>query len=125
MAGPNIIVSGVNRIIVQTLTDYISVTPRSNHNERSPLDDAGYRVARLFRALGICVTDLCNYYEKVVQDISAPLAPSDVITVMGASRSSTGASSSPRMIGPHFLTYRNNVTEKVTLEYKMRLTSQT
>ncbi|KAF9779195.1 hypothetical protein BJ322DRAFT_1113551 [Thelephora terrestris] len=61
MPGPNIIVSGAvfaDKIITQTLTDYISVIPRPNRNNRSPFDDAGYRIAHLFCALKECINNL-------------------------------------------------------------------
>ncbi len=54
MAGPHIIVSGAvfaDRLIVENLTDYISVMPHSSAIGRTALDDAGYRITRLFRAL--------------------------------------------------------------------------
>ncbi|KAI0739107.1 hypothetical protein C8Q80DRAFT_1275278 [Daedaleopsis nitida] len=38
-----------DRLIVENLTDF-SLVPRSGASGRSPLDDAGYRIARLLRA---------------------------------------------------------------------------
>lgn len=69
MAGPNIIVSCAifaDRIIAQTLTDYISVVPRLGSDIRSPLDDTGYRVARLFRALRNCIQELNEDYSRLI-----------------------------------------------------------
>ncbi|KAH9948021.1 hypothetical protein B0H21DRAFT_708046 [Amylocystis lapponica] len=85
MAGPNIIVSGavfVDQLVAQTLTDYISVVPRPSQDGRSPLDDAGYRVARLFRALKTCIIDLDEYYSELVQNIY-PLPAPPIAGVLG------------------------------------------
>ncbi|KAI0742966.1 hypothetical protein C8Q80DRAFT_1330606, partial [Daedaleopsis nitida] len=73
IAGPNIIVSGVafaDKCIVGNLTDYNSLVPRSSASGRPPLDDAGYRAARLLRALKACIDELNVYYEKLSQDVT-------------------------------------------------------
>ena len=66
------------KLIRHNLTDYISVVPRPqavpNPQGRSPLDDAIYRVARLFRVLKTCIDDLDTYYQEVVS-MMAPHKP--------------------------------------------------
>ncbi|KAI0808401.1 hypothetical protein C8Q74DRAFT_1363768 [Fomes fomentarius] len=104
MPGPHIIVSGAvfaDRLIVENLTDYISVVPRSSEIGRTALDDAGYRVARLFRALRICVAELDNYYRTVVGSYFGPqrgVRP----------RAAVAARPAPSFIGPHFTRYRES-----------------
>ncbi|KAH9947831.1 hypothetical protein B0H21DRAFT_806645 [Amylocystis lapponica] len=129
MAGPNIIVSGavfVDQLVAQTLTDYISVVPRPSQDGRSPLDDAGYRVARLFRALKTCIIDLDEYYSELVQNIY-PLPAPPIAGVLGGCRSTHGSTTSgrilhsPSMISPHFTTYRDVSGQNVVLTYKSRL----
>ncbi|PCH32989.1 hypothetical protein WOLCODRAFT_159755 [Wolfiporia cocos MD-104 SS10] len=126
IAGPNIIVSGAvfaDTLIAQPLTDYISIVPRPAHNHRSPLDDAGYRVARLFRALRECIKDLDEYYAKLVQAISprapllAGLLPARVAPASGGVR----ALRVPAMTGPNFTTYCDGAGKAVVLEYRERL----
>ena len=130
VAGPNIIVSGAvfaDQFIAQTLTDYISVIPRLGRNGRSPLDDAGYRVARLFRALKACIEDLDEYYAQLVQKMTPPPLRLPIPGTIGAVRSTrvpTGATYPPQMpsiIGPHFTTYRDTAGKEVVLTYKQRL----
>jgi hypothetical protein len=129
MAGPNIIVSGAvfaDNIIAQTLTDYISVIPRLNSNNRSPFDDAGYRIAHLFRALKECTHNLHVYYSQLVQTMTPPLVPLPAGVFVGRPRArvSAGASrtlTSPSFIGPHFTTYHDSEGEEVALTYRARL----
>lgn len=129
MAGPNIIVSGAvfaDKIIAQTLTDYISVIPRLNRNKRSPFDDAGYRIAHLFRALKECISDLDTYYSQLVQTMTPPPVTPATGTFTGRPRArvSAGASQtlvSPSFVGPHFTTYHDNDDEEVVLTFQARL----
>ena len=126
MAGPNIIISGAvfaDRLIAQTLTDYISVVPRVGTPGRSPLDEAGYRVARLFRALRICIEELNGYYVHLVQSLTPPALPRDTSRMNAAfirGSGSAGVGRAPQMIGPHFTTFQSDESE-VVLEYKRRL----
>ena len=113
MTGPNIMVSGAvfaDELIVENLTDYISVVPRQNAKDRSPLDDAVYRVARLFRAIKGALNELDDYYVKVVAGIrSVPTAP-------GRARAGS------HYIGPHFTSYRDRTSKQsFTLTYTQRL----
>ncbi len=39
---------------------------------RTPLDAAGYRVARFFHALKMCIEELDEYYTKVVDEYLIP-----------------------------------------------------
>ncbi|KAH9948020.1 hypothetical protein B0H21DRAFT_735808 [Amylocystis lapponica] len=108
MAGPNIVVSGA--VFVDQLP-----------NGRSPLDDAGYRVARLFRALKVCIMDLDEYYSKLVQTIYSP-PERPVAGVLGGRRPTRRRIlDPPSMIGPHFTTYCDDSGEEVMLTYKARL----
>ncbi|KAH9917737.1 uncharacterized protein B0H18DRAFT_689691 [Fomitopsis serialis] len=129
MAGPNIIVSGAvfaDQLIAQTLTDYISVVPRPGKRGRSPLDDAGHRVARLFRALKVCIEDLNRYYKQVAQEV-APPPPPPVTGVMGSCASVSEsarvaqAMRVPSYIGPHFTEYLDSAGQSIELVYKERL----
>ena len=125
MAGPYIIVSGAvfaDRLIAQTLTDYISVIPRPGTSGRSPLDDAGYRVARLFRVLRTCVQELDEYYSHLVQALTPPPRPRDTsrMSALVLSSGSAGIPRAPHMIGPHFTTFQGSEGE-VVLEYQRRL----
>ena len=129
MPGPNIIVSGAvfaDKIITQALTDYISVIPRPNRNNRSPFDDAGYRIAHLFHALKECINDLDAYYSQLVQTMTPPLVPQadGVFGRRPPARVSAGASrtlASTSFIGPHFTAYNDSEGEKVVLTYRARL----
>ena len=137
MAGPNIIVSGAvfaNKLIAQTLTDYISVIPRpyvklSRRSRRSLLDQACRRVATLFRALKTCIEELNVYYERLLQS----LEPAPSARVRDTSRSnarvhstsrSAGTRRAPHMIGPHFTTYQNSDKEEFVLKYKKLLVTE-
>ncbi len=94
-----------DRLIVQNLTDYIAVVPRVTINTgRTPLDAAGYRVARFFRALKMCIGELDEYYTKVVDEYLIPgpePQPSPITGVLGGPHPPA-----PRVhtsfIGPHF-----------------------
>ena len=137
MAGPNIIVSGAvfaNKLIAQTLTDYISVIPRphvklSRRSGRSLLDEACHRVATLFRALKTCIEELNVYYERLLQSLEPALPP----RVRETSRSnarvystyrSAGTRRAPHMIGPHFTTYQSSDKEEFVLKYKKLLVTE-
>jgi hypothetical protein len=130
MAGPNIIVSGavfVDQVIAETLTDYISVIPRMTLNKRLPIDEAGCRVARLFRALKMCITDLDMYYKEILR-ASPPSPPAYPVQPIVSTtdegpfaRLSAGHGwflPAPSMIGPHFKTYRESSGHKIKLTYK-------
>lgn len=102
MAGPNIVVGGAvfaDVLISQTLTDYISIVPRPGLEERSPIDSAVYRVARLFNALKTCIGELDAYYASLHDMPSGGVLPpvgSTLALTTGASStraSSTRASS--------------------------------
>jgi hypothetical protein len=130
MPGPNIIVSGAvfaDKIITQTLTDYISVIPRPNRNNRSPFDDAGYRIAHLFRALKECINDLEVYYSQLVGMMYYPPPVIPTSGVFGGRRRACfppGAFRTlapPSFIGPHFTTYHDSEGEEVVLTYRARL----
>ncbi|KAF9777626.1 hypothetical protein BJ322DRAFT_1114857 [Thelephora terrestris] len=127
MPGPYIIVGGAvfaDTIITQTLTDYISIIPRPNQNNRSPLDDAAYRVANLFRALKECIGDLDTYYSRLVQTMSFPRAPqsgtgASICPPVSAGAVRTLESSS--LVGPHFTRYHDSGGKEVVLTYRARL----
>ena len=128
MAGPNIIVSGAifaDKLIAQTLTDYISVIPRPSIKKprRSPLDDASYRVATLFRALNTCTQELDEYYSRLVQALTQPVRPRETsrMTELKYSSGSVRIHRAPHMIAPHFTTYQSSDGKAVVLEYKRRL----
>ncbi|EKM52255.1 uncharacterized protein PHACADRAFT_30791 [Phanerochaete carnosa HHB-10118-sp] len=66
-AGPNIMVGGAvfaDQIIVQQLTDYISIVPhaKSLGSDKSPLSEAIYCAAQLLCALKIALMELNDYY---------------------------------------------------------------
>ena len=128
MAGPNIIVSGAifaDRFAAHVLTDYISDIPRLGSIGRSPLDDAGYRVARLFRALRICIQELNEYYSRLVKSMELePRQQRDTSRMNAQIHSSEPPRllRPPHMIGPHFTTYKTGEDE-VVLEYTGRLES--
>ncbi|RPD53873.1 hypothetical protein L226DRAFT_617285 [Lentinus tigrinus ALCF2SS1-7] len=77
-AGPNIQISGGDQFIAQPLGDSISAVPRPNLAGRSLLDDAYHRVARLFRALRVCLRDLDDYYTALAQSMTVPPRPGEV-----------------------------------------------
>ncbi|KAF9777978.1 hypothetical protein BJ322DRAFT_1131556 [Thelephora terrestris] len=127
MPGPYIIVGGAvfaDTIITQTLTDYISVIPRPNQNNRSPLDDAAHRVANLFRALKECIGDLDTYYSRLVQTMSFPRDPQSGTGASICPPVSAGAVhtlESPSFVGPHFTRYHDSEGKEVVLTYRARL----
>ncbi|KAI0714115.1 hypothetical protein C8Q72DRAFT_206479 [Fomitopsis betulina] len=125
IAGPYVIISGAvftDKLIAHTLTDYISIIPRPEKPGRSPLDDTGYRVARLFRALKTCIKELDEYYSHLVQALTPPARPRDTSRMTGfvSSSGSGGIPRAPHMIGPHFTTFQSSEGE-VVLEYKRRV----
>ncbi|KZT68353.1 hypothetical protein DAEQUDRAFT_766353 [Daedalea quercina L-15889] len=126
MAGPNIVVSGAvfaDQLIAQPLTDYISVIPRPGQEGRSPLDDTGHRVARLFKALKVCIAELDGYYAETAQRIASPPPPA-VAAVMGSTASVSRASAgvahmhAPPIICPHFSEYLDNDGQLFKLVYE-------
>ena len=109
-----------DQLIVENLMDYISVVPRQNAKDRSPLDDAIYRVAKLFRALKECLKDLDEYYVKVIADL--PLSRTPVLGTRLSTSLTVPTHHTPSFIGPHFTTYHDRTSGKAfTLTYKKRL----
>ncbi|KZT18890.1 hypothetical protein NEOLEDRAFT_1142814 [Neolentinus lepideus HHB14362 ss-1] len=128
MAGPHIMVKGAvfaEQLITQNLTGYISIVPLLAR-ARSALDDASYRVARLFRALRECIKFLDEYYTGVVKAMSS--VPSTRVTrsTKGISSPSSGVQTPlrvPTFMGPHFTEYYDNANRKVVLTYQKHLVS--
>ncbi|KAI0808408.1 hypothetical protein C8Q74DRAFT_1434935 [Fomes fomentarius] len=125
MTGPYIMISGAvfaDRLIVQNLTDYILVVPGPTIAiGRTPLDAAGYRIARFFRALKMCIEELDEYYTKVVHEYLTPKPQPSPVGILGGTRPPA-----PRVhtsfIGPHFTRYRDHVSaEEFILAYKKPL----
>ncbi|KAH9931727.1 uncharacterized protein BXZ73DRAFT_101632 [Epithele typhae] len=103
-AGPNIQVLGavsVDQIIIEPLTDYISLLPR-----RSPGSDAVTTVARLFRSLRQALAELHHHYAGVVAALPS----------MGSV-----ICESPWFCAPHFTTFNHPVHGAITLSYEYRL----
>jgi hypothetical protein len=128
MAGPNIIVSGAifnEGLVSQTLTDYISFIPRINKNNRSPLDDAAYRVARLCYALRMGVGALDHYYSLLVKRLTPRRSQPDTAipgTSMSAAENIYHSPSHVQsvFIGPHLHTFSDPVHGEVHLAYHVR-----
>jgi hypothetical protein len=128
MAGPSIIVSGAifnEGLVSQTLTDYISFIPRINKNDRSPLDDAAHRVARLCYALKTGVGALDRYYSHLVEDLTPHRSRRD--TAIAGTSISTAESIYQSLshvqsgfIGPHLRTFSDPNHGEVHLTYHVR-----
>ncbi|KZT67581.1 hypothetical protein DAEQUDRAFT_729022, partial [Daedalea quercina L-15889] len=136
MAGPNIIVSGAvfaDQIIAQALTSYVYVIPRPALGEYSPLERVMCEVARLFRALKVCIEYLNVYYGELAQNIKGepkPNLPRKSPRLAGGSLRTTPISSAatllssvppPVFIGPWFSEYRDSAGQEFTLQYVRRL----
>lgn len=88
------------------------------------LDDAGYRVATLFRALRTCLQDLNDYYTELMKASFAVPKMKAVVGVLPVPREFTVARrivQPPSMIGPHLTSYRDSDGKTVTLTYTQRL----
>lgn len=121
IVGTNITVSGAvftDVFSTQTLTDLISVVPRPTWNNRSPTNDTIHRIARLFRALRICIEDLDKYYAEMVDGVSGHA------TYMNSSslpHTFLGSVTANLPIWPHVKTFDDGSGHAVQLGYKRRI----
>lgn len=118
IAGPYIAVSGavfIEKLVVQNLTDYISLVPRPSLSDRSPFDDAILRAARLLTAIKKCIDALDTYYLAMKETIP-PVVPR---TAVGPASKEfrVKPSNVQRNVWPSFTEYSFNGRE-YTLTYK-------
>ena len=129
IVGMHMTVSGAiftERFVCQMLTDLISIMPYAGRPGRSPLDDAIHRMARLFRALRICIGELKEYYTHLVESMDTVPPIHTLGTRWGNAQICTTGPAKlcqpPHMISPHFTTF-NVGGDEVRLEYWRRLES--
>ncbi|KAH9930695.1 uncharacterized protein B0H18DRAFT_1116814 [Fomitopsis serialis] len=140
IAGPYIAVSGAafaDQLISQPFTDYMSVIPLSPL-ESSSMSETILSVARLFRALKHCVTDLKTYYGglQAMKSVSSSRLKSGAqrtsprtssnnpvdTRLSGVPKASSGTPS--HYVGPSFSTYTDLNGQQVELKYVARLAAQ-
>lgn len=131
--GPYIIVAGAvfaDTFISQTLTDYRSALPRCEDVGRSSLDCAIHRVARLFRALNICIKELNTYYEGLMCRLEEPRLvrgteePQLKRPRLESWNVPNPESRVPSMIMPHFQEFVDDAGTKFTFTYTGRLATE-